>query len=80
MKTFRFELADGKSKEMDIEEFSRWCCLIEAIEVIGNKSDKLGIPIESDLWIKPIPIQKYIAERLPAMKHDVTVEATLGNI
>lgn len=80
MKNFRFDLADGTTKVMDIDEFSRWCCLIEAVDHIAHKSEQLGIPVESDVWIKPIPIQKYMTERFHAMKHDVTVEAALGNI
>ena len=62
---------------MDFDELVRWACLIEALEVVGSKED---IDIESNNWIKPLAFQKYIDERFHSMKHDLKVEATLGNL
>ena len=41
---------------------------------------KEDVNIESDKWIKPLAFQKYIDERFHSMKHDLKVEATLGNL
>jgi hypothetical protein len=38
------------------------------------------IPDSDNRWVKPLAFEKYIKERFPAMKHDLTVEATLGNL
>tara|TARA_R110002020_G_scaffold28345_4_gene90557 strand:- start:5668 stop:5901 length:234 start_codon:yes stop_codon:yes gene_type:complete len=77
MKKFNFNLKDGSTKTMGFDEFVRWACLIEALEVVGGKVDE---NIQSDKWIKPLAFQKYIQERFHSMKHDLKVEATLGNI
>ena len=71
MKKFKFNLKDGTTKTMGFNEFVRWACLIEALEVVGGKVEK---------WIKPLAFQKYIQERFHSMKHDLKVEVTLGNI
>ena len=62
---------------MDFNELVRWACLIEALEVVSGRED---IDIESNKWIKPLAFQKYIDERFHSMKHDLKVEATLGNL
>ena len=77
MEKYNFKLKDGTTKTMEFDELVRWSCLIEALEVVGNKED---VDIESDKWIKPLAFQKYIDERLHSMKHDLKVEATLGNL
>ena len=77
MKKYNFDLKDGTTKQMEFDELVRWSCLIEALEVVGGKDD---IDIESDKWIKPLAFQKYIDERFHSMKHDLKVEATLGNL
>ena len=77
MTTFDFELKDGTTKTMEFDELVRWACLVEALEVVGSKED---VNIESDKWIKPLAFQKYIDERFHSMKHDLKVEATLGNL
>lgn len=65
---------------MSIDEMARWACLIEGVEQVSKKCDELGLGTENDDWIKPLAFQKYIEERFHSMKHDLTVEATLGNI
>ena len=39
MKQFTFNLKDGNTKTMKFDEFVRWACLIEALEVVGGKVD-----------------------------------------
>lgn len=80
MNKFKFELKNGTVKEMDIDELSRWACLIEGIEQVSKKYDDLGESMETDDWVKPLAFQKYIEERFHSMKHDLTVEATLGRL
>ena len=53
MKTFKFKLKDGTTKTMKFEEFVRWSCLIEALEVVGSKVDN----ISDNSWIKPLAFQ-----------------------
>lgn len=80
MNKFKFELKNGTVKEMDIDELTRWACLLEGIEQVSKKYDELGESMDSDDWIKPLAFQKYIDERFHSMKHDLTVEAALGRI
>lgn len=80
MNKFKFELKNGTVKEMDINELTRWACLLEGIEQVSKKYDELGESMDSDDWIKPLAFQKYIDERFHSMKHDLTVEAALGRI
>jgi hypothetical protein len=65
---------------MDIDELTRWACLIEGVEQVSKKYDELGESMDTDTWIKPLAFQKYIEERFHSMKHDLTVEALYGRI
>ncbi len=76
-KKFTFDLKDGTTKTMEFEEFVRWCCLIEAVQVVDNQQD---VDTTNDKWIKPLAFQKYIDERYHSMKHDLKVEVVMGNI
>tara|TARA_R110002020_G_scaffold127131_1_gene285278 strand:- start:1924 stop:2154 length:231 start_codon:yes stop_codon:yes gene_type:complete len=76
MTKFTFNLKDGSTKKMEFNEFVRWACLIEALEVVGGKVDNMC----DNKWVKPLAFQKYIDERFHSMKHDLTVESTLGNL
>ena len=80
MRTFKFDLKNGTKKEMDIDELTRWACLLEGIEQVSNKCEDLGLNMDTEDWIKPLAFQKYIDERFHAMKHDLSVEAMMGNI
>jgi hypothetical protein len=80
MKTFKFKLADNTDKEMDIDEFTRWACLIEGLEYITKSAEQNNISLKDDSWIKPLAIHKYIEERFHSMKHDIGMEVALGNI
>lgn len=77
---FKFKLKNGNVKEMNIDELTRWACLLEGIEEVAKKYECLGQSMDTDEWIKPLAFQKYIEERFHSMKHDLTVEATLGRI
>tara|TARA_R100001015_G_C4608166_1_gene163341 strand:- start:1138 stop:1371 length:234 start_codon:yes stop_codon:yes gene_type:complete len=77
MEKHTFKLKDGTTKEMEFDELVRWACLIEALEVVGGKED---VDIDSDKWIKPLAFQRYIDERFHSMRHDLKVEAALGNL
>ena len=76
MKKFKFNLKNGNTKTMGFDEFVRWACLIEALEVVGGKVEGP----DNDKWVKPLAFQKYIQERFHSMKHDLKVEAALGNL
>ena len=77
MNKYTFNLKDGTTKTMEFDELVRWCCLVEALEVVDKKED---VDISNDKWIKPLAFQKYIDERFHSMKHDLKVEAAMGNL
>ena len=80
MKTFKFKLKDNTEKEMDIDELTRWACLIEGLEFITKGAEENNICLKDNSWIKPLAIQKYVEERFHAMKHDIGMEVALGNL
>ena len=49
MKKFIFKLKNGNTKTMGFDEFVRWACLIEALEVVGGKVDKMDLKVEATL-------------------------------
>ena len=63
--------SDNKS-DLTIESQARWLCLMEAVNTIGDKADDIGADYEK--MLKPIPIDKYIKERFPAMVKDLEYE------
>jgi len=67
-------------EKMHIDHYSRWLCLIEAVEVVGAKCEEWGKNMDDVDWVKPIAFQKYIDERFHSMKHDVSVDYELGVI
>ena len=80
MKKFNFNLKDGTVKTMEFDEFVRWTCLLEGIDYISKACTNNKVDINDDCWIKPLAIQNYINERFHSMKHDLKVEAAMGNI
>lgn len=78
MNKIKFELKNGSTYEMSIDEMARWACLIEGIEKVSDHYEENGLNMDDDKWIKPLAFQKYIDERFHSMKHDLTVEAALG--
>lgn len=57
---------------MSLYEFSRWNCLLEAVDIIDQKAHEIND--NSDSWVKPIAIQKYIDERTPSMLHELAIK------
>jgi len=64
---------------MSLDEFIRWQCLIQAVEVIGSRAEQLNIDFNKCLSIKSNTINKYVAEVFPSVRanflleHNVTV-------
>tara|TARA_R100001443_G_scaffold116114_1_gene135656 strand:+ start:567 stop:812 length:246 start_codon:yes stop_codon:yes gene_type:complete len=77
---FTFNLKDGTTKKMLFNEFVRWACLIEGVEKVSEKLEEAGVDMNKNDWVKPLAFQKYVEERYHSMRHDLTVEAGLGNI
>ena len=68
----------GVEHVMTLETYTRWMCLMEAIDVIDRTAKIHNIDLDKRTdWVKPLAIQKYITERYPAMLHDVRVEEHL---
>ena len=59
-------------EQMSYYELSRWMSLVEAVEHVGKKCDQLGVPKNSNKWIKPIALQKYVDERTEGMLFELT--------
>jgi hypothetical protein len=57
----------GETIVMDQEELARWCCLVEAVDIIDKKGSQIGLDMAKNNWVKPIAIQKYIDERYDTM-------------
>lgn len=60
----------GNTYNMDAYEMSRWCAMLEAVEVIDKKLYQLKIPTSNN-WVKPIAIQKYVDEKYQDILHDM---------
>ena len=60
----------GNEYNMSMYELSRWCTMLDAVEVIDKKLHQLKIPT-SDNWVKPIAIQKYIDEKYQDVLFDM---------
>lgn len=53
-------------RNLSAYEFARWAALLEAVELIADKCDDLGIDFDEDEgleYIKPLQIQRFIDER-----------------
>lgn len=57
---------------MTLYEFSRWNCLLEAVDIIDQKAKEINH--NNNNWVKPIAIQKYIDERTPSMLHEIAYD------
>lgn len=61
-----------KDHSLKLDEYSRWLCLIEALEHVNTKAKQLKQDIEkTNDWIKPLSFQKYIDERFDTMVEEV---------
>lgn len=59
--------------DMSVYELSRWCALIDAVEVVDKKLQQLGSRAPSDkVWVKPIALQKYVDEKFESILFDLT--------
>jgi hypothetical protein len=61
----------GAKHVMSEYEISRWFSMIEAVDIIDQKANQLGIKGKGVNWVKPIAIQKYIDERTESMLFEV---------
>lgn len=66
-----------QSDEMSVYELSRWLCLVEAVNIIGDKCDQLQLNDKDGSWVKPIAIQKYVDERTEGMLFELTNQGKL---
>jgi hypothetical protein len=60
---------------MTAHEFARWVSLTEAIDLIAEKCEELGIDFYGDEgleYIKPLTIQRYIDERTDQLTGKLT--------
>lgn len=57
---------------IDNKEEARWLCLFEAVNIIAAKAEDIGV--KSDSYLKPLPIEKYVKERYPAVFKDLEYE------
>lgn len=78
MSNIKIKTRSGVEHVMSLEMYTRWLCLVEAIDFIDKKAVQCGINLDRDSsWIKPLDIRDYINTRFPAMLHDVKVEESL---
>jgi len=54
------------------EQEARWLCLFDAVNIISAKAELLGQ--KSETYLKPLPIEKYVKERFPAVFKDLEFE------
>ena len=66
------ETSKGKIK-LKPEEYTRWLCLIEALDIISRKATQFKVDLHNkDIdWVKPLAFQKYIVERFDSMIDEV---------
>lgn len=64
-----------KEYNMRVEEYARWLCLVEALDLIESKAATLKQDLTNDdFWVKPLAFQKYIEQRLETMLLDISRE------
>lgn len=64
----------GEHIKMSQDEVARWCCLLEAVDIIDKKGKQMNVDMVKNNWVKPIAIQKYIDERLDTMVEEIEHE------
>jgi hypothetical protein len=69
----KIELTSPKGNTYTMSEYEvcRWMSLVEAVDIINEKSEQLGVKASSVNWVKPIAIQKYIDERTEGILYEV---------
>lgn len=79
IKSVSIRTKSDKEHIMTIDTYSRWLCLMEALEFVNTQAKKSKVDLEkTDSWIKPLAFQKYIKQRFPSMNHDFKVEESLN--
>ena len=61
-------------------EFARWSALIEAIDLIAEKCNDIGVDFYSDEgleYIKPLIIQRYLDERTDTLVNKILISKTI---
>jgi hypothetical protein len=69
-----FKNKRGEDISMSEDEVARWCCLVEAVDIIDKKGSQMGVDLAKNNWVKPIAIQKYIDERFDTMIEEIEHE------
>jgi len=61
--------------KLKAEEYARWLCLIEALDIVSKGADRFKVDLNGkDVdWIKPLSFQKYVAERFESMIDEVSM-------
>lgn len=71
----KFITVDTKngSHKLKVNEYTRWLCLIEALDIISRKAVQFKMDLHGkDVdWVKPLAFQKYITERYESMIDEV---------
>lgn len=67
----------GNEYKMTAFEASRWCAMLEAVEVIDKKIIDLKMSSNTN-WVKPIAIQKYIDEKYQDILYDMFKHDKIG--
>ena len=70
----KFTNKRGENISMTQDEVARWCCLVEAVDIIDKKGSQMGIDMKKNNWVKPIAIQKYLDERFDTMIEEIEHE------
>ena len=54
---------DDIIEEYGIDFVARFACLYEGVNVASDRAEKLGYTGDTNVWIKPTALQKYIEEQ-----------------
>ena len=76
-KRVTIQIDPNKDEYMSLYEFSRWNCLLEAVDYIDQKANQMKYTGD---WVKPIALQKYIDERTPGMLHEIAIQRGVSEV
>lgn len=70
-----------KNHQLTVDEYSRWLCLLEALEHVNKKAAQMKLDLKDVDWVKPLSFQKYITERFDSMVDEVELfdKSTITN-
>ena len=69
-KNIKLKSPEGSEHDMSLYEISRWCTMVDAVQIIDRKLADLNMS-NSSKWVKPIAIQKYIDEKYQDNLHEM---------